>query len=75
MMEAAREYQQDFYLCFIDYSDLFDCVDHNKYISRGVLREMGVAEHLVALISNLYDNQQAIVRTGYGSTEWFGIGK
>ena len=67
MMETAQEYQQDLYLCFIDYSKAFDCVDHS--ILWGVLREMGVPEHLIALMYNLYDNQQATVRTGYGNTE------
>ena len=73
-METAQEYWTDLCLCFIDYSKAFDCVD-NSIILWGVLREMGAADHLVALICNLYDNQLATIRTEYGSTDVFGIGK
>ncbi|CAF1550752.1 unnamed protein product [Rotaria magnacalcarata] len=73
LMEKAREYQKEFYLCFIDYSKAFDCVDHEKLWS--VLLEMGVPKHLIILMKNLYTNQQATVKTDYGNTNWFNIGK
>jgi len=73
LMEKAREYQKEFYLCFIDYSKAFDCVDHEKLWS--VLHEMGVPKHLIVLMKNLYTKQQASVKTDYGNTNWFNIGK
>jgi hypothetical protein len=73
IMERAREYNQKLYFCFIDYSKAFDCVDHN--ILWNSLREMGFAEHLIILLRNLYDGQQATVRTECGDTDPFGIGK
>ncbi|CAF3528318.1 unnamed protein product [Adineta steineri] len=73
VMEKAREYQKEFYLCFIDYSKAFDCVDHEKLW--GVLMEMGVPKHLIILMKNLYTNQQASVKTEYGNTNWFNVGK
>ena len=73
MMEAAHEYQQDLYMCFIDYSKAFDRVDHN--ILWTVIREMGISEHLIILMFNLYQNQKATVRTGHGNSGWLGIGK
>jgi exonuclease III len=73
LMEKAREYQKEFYLCFIDYSKAFDCVDHEKLWS--VLLEMGVPKHLIILMKNLYTDQQASVKTDYGNTNWFNIGK
>ena len=73
IIENAREYQKTFYLCFIDYSKAFDCVDHKKLWS--VLLEMGVPKHLIIFMKNLYTNQQASVKTDYGNTHCFNIGK
>ena len=59
--------------CFIDYAKAFDCVDHNKLWK--ILKEMGIPDHLTCLLRNLYAGQEATVRTGYGTTDWFQIGK
>ena len=61
------------HLCFIDYAKAFDCVDNNKLWK--ILKEMGIADHLICLLRNLYAGQEATVRTGYGTTDWFQIGK
>ena len=61
------------YFCFIDYAKAFGCVDHNKLWK--ILKEMGIPDHLTCLLRNLYDGQKATVRTGYGTTDWFQIGK
>ena len=61
------------YFCFIDYAKVFDCVDHNKLWK--ILKEMGIPDHLTCLLRNLYASQEAIVRTGHGTTDWFQIGK
>ena len=61
------------YFCFIDYAKAFDCVDHNKLWK--ILKEMGIPNHLTCLLRNLYAGQEATVRTGHGTTEWFQIGK
>ena len=58
---------------FIDYAKLFDCVDHNKLWK--ILQDMGIPAHLTCLLRNLYAGQEAIVRTGHGTTNWFQIGK
>ena len=73
IIEKAREFQNNIYLYFIDYAKAFDCVDHNKLWK--ILKEMGVSEHLTCLLRNLYAGQEAIVRTGHGTTDWFQIGK
>ena len=73
MMEKAREYQQDLFLCFIDYKKAFDCVDNT--ILWKALRRMGVPEHLTVLMHRLYDGQQATVRTEFGETDHFPVGK
>ena len=73
IMEKAREFQKNIYLCFIDYAKAFDCVDHNKLWK--ILKEMGIPDHLTCLLRNLYADQEAIVRTGYGTTDWLQIGK
>uniref|UniRef100_A0A8D2Q833 Reverse transcriptase domain-containing protein n=1 Tax=Varanus komodoensis TaxID=61221 RepID=A0A8D2Q833_VARKO len=73
IMEKAREFQNNIYFCFIDYAKAFDCVDHNKLWQ--VLKEMGVADHLICLLRNLYAGQEATVRTGHGTTDWFKIEK
>ena len=59
--------------CFIDYAKAFDCVDHNKL--RKILKETGIRDHLTCLLRNLYAGQEATVRTGHGTTDWFQIGK
>ena len=72
-MEKAREFQKNIYFCFIDYAKAFDCVDHNKLWK--ILKEMGIPDHLICLLRNLYAGQEATVRTGHGTTDWFQIGK
>ena len=69
----AREFQKNFYFCFIDYVKAFDCVDHNKLWK--ILKEMGIPDHLTWLLWSLYGGQEATVRTGHGTTDWFQIGK
>ncbi|CAF4112945.1 unnamed protein product, partial [Rotaria magnacalcarata] len=73
LMEKVREYQKEFYLCFIDYSKAFDFANYEKLWS--VLLEMGVSKHLIILMKNLYTNQQASAKTEYGNTKWFSIVK
>ena len=73
IMEKAREFQQNIYFCFIDYAKAFDCVDHNQLWK--ILKEMGIPDHLTCLLRNLYADQEAAVRTGHGTTDWFQIGK
>ena len=72
-MEKARELQKNIYFCFIDYAKAFDCVDHNKLWK--ILQEMGIPDYLTCLLRNLYAGQEATVRTGHGTTDWFQIGK
>ena len=69
IIEKAREFQEDIYFCFIDYGKAFDCVDHNKLWK--ILKEMGIPDHLTCLLRNLYAGQEAVVRTGHGTTDWF----
>ena len=69
-MEKASEFQKNTYFCFIDYTKAFDCVDHNK-----LLQEMGIPDHLTCLLENLYAGQEATIRTGHGTIDWFKIGK
>ena len=73
IMENAREFQKNIYFCFIDYAKAFDCVDHNKLWE--ILKAMGILEHITCLLRSLYAGQEAIVRTGHGTTDWFQIGK
>ena len=73
IMEKARESQKNIYFCFIDYAKAFDCVDHNKLWK--ILKEMGIPDHLTCLLRNLYAGQEATVRTGHKTTDWFQIGK
>ena len=73
MTEKARGFQKNIYFCFIDYTKAFDCVDHNKLWE--ILKEMGIPDHLTCLFRNLYAGQEATVRTGHGTTDWFQIGK
>ena len=72
-MEKAREFQKNIYFCFIDYARAFDCVDHNQLWK--ILKEVGIPEHLTCLLRNLHAGQEATVRTGHGTTDWFQIGK
>ena len=72
IIKKAREFQKNIYLCFIDYAKAY-CVDHSKLWK--ILQEMGIPEHLTCLLRNLYTGQEATVRTGYGKTDWFQIGK
>ena len=73
IIEKAREFQKNIYFCFIDYAKAFDCVDHNKLWK--ILKEMGIPDDLICLLRNLYAGQEATVRTGHGTTDWFQIGK
>ena len=73
IMGKAREFQKNIYFCFIDYAKAFDCVDHNQLWK--ILREMGIPDHLTCFLRNLYAGQEATVRTGHGTTDWFQIGK
>ena len=73
IIEKAREFQKNIYFCFIDYAKAFDCVDNNKLWK--ILKEMGIPDHLTCLLRNLYGGQEATVRTGHGTTDWFPIGK
>ena len=73
IMEKAKEFQKNICFCFIDYGKAFDCVDHNKLWK--ILKEMGIPDHLTCLLRNLCAGQEATVRTGHGTTDWFQIGK
>ena len=68
-----QEFQKNIYFCLIDYAKAFDCVDHNKLWK--ILKEMGIPDHLICLLRNLYAGQEATVRTGCGTTDWFQIRK
>ena len=65
-MKKAREMQKDIFMCFIDYSKAFECVDHD--LLRRNLQELGIPRHLIKLMNNLYTNQEATVRTEFGNT-------
>ena len=73
IIEKARDFQKNIYFCFIDYTKLFDYVDHNKLWK--ILKEMGIPDHLTCLLRNLYAGQEATVRTRHVTTDWFQIGK
>ena len=70
IIEKVREFQKNIYFCFIDYAKVFD---HNKLWK--ILQEMGIPDHLTCLLRNLYAGQEATLRTGHGTTDWFQIGK
>ena len=72
IIRKARQFQKNIYFCFIDYAKAFDCVDHNKLWK--ILKEMGIPDHLTCLV-NLYAGQEATVRAGRGTTDWFQIRK
>ena len=73
IMEKTREFQENIYFCFTDYAKAFDCVDYNKLWK--ILKEMEIPDHVTCLLRNLYAGQEATVRTGHGTTDWFQIGK
>ena len=73
IMENTREFQKIIYLCSIDYAKAFDCVDHNKLWK--ILRDMGIPDHLICLLRNLYAGQEATARTGHGTTDGSKLGK
>ena len=72
-IEKAREFQENIYFCLTDYTKAFDCVDHNKLWK--ILQEMRIPDYLTCLLRNLYAAQEATVRTGHGTIDWFQIGK
>ena len=72
-MEEAREFQKNIYFCFIEYAKAFDDVDYHKLWK--ILKEMGIPDHLTCLLRNLYAGQEATVRNGHGTTDWFQVGK
>ena len=71
IIKKAREFQKN--ICFIGYAKVFDCVDHNNLWK--ILQEMGIPDHLTCFLRNLYAGQEATIRTGHGTTDWFQIGK
>ena len=73
IIEKTRQFQKNIYFCFIDYVRVFDCVDHHKLWK--ILKEMGIPDHLICLLRNMYAGQEATVRTVHGTTDWFQIGK
>ena len=73
IIEKAREFQENIYVCFTYYAEAFDCVDHNKLWK--ILQEIEISEHFTCLLRNLYAGQETTVRSGHGATEWFPIGK
>ena len=73
IIEKRKEFQKNIYFCFIDYAKAFACVDLNKLWK--ILKEMGIPDHLTCLLRNLYAGQEAAVRTGHETTDWFQIGK
>ena len=72
IIEKAREFKKNIYFCFIDYTKAFDCVDHNKLWK---IQEMRIPDHLTCLLRNLHAGQEATVRTGHETTDWFQVGK
>ena len=74
IIEKAREFQKkSIYFCFIDYAKAFECADHNKLWK--ILQEMVIPDHLTWLLRHLYAGQEATIRTGHGTTDWFQVGK
>ena len=67
VIEKAREFQKNIYFCFTDYAKAFDCVDQNELWK--ILKEMGILDHLICFLRNLYAGQEATVRTGHGTTD------
>ena len=73
IIKKAREFQKNIHVCFIEYAKAFDYMAHNKLWK--ILKEMGISDHVTCLLRNLYADQEATVRTGHGTTDWFPIGK
>ena len=73
IIKKARKFQKNNYFCFIDYANAFDCVDHNTLLK--ILQEVGILDHLTCFLRNLHAGQEATVRTGHGTTDWFQIRK
>ena len=73
IIKKARVFQKNICFCFMDYFKAFDCVDHNRLWK--ILKEMGIPDHLTCFLRDLYVGQEATVRTGHGTTNWFQIGK
>ena len=73
IIKKAREFHKNIYFCLSDYAKAFDCFYHNKLWK--ILKEMGIPDHLTCVLRNLYAGQEATVRTGRGTTDWFQIGK
>ena len=73
IIKKAREFQKNICFCFIDYAKAFDCVEQNKLWK--ILTELVIADHLTCFLRNLYAGQEATVRTGHGTTDWFQTGK
>ena len=73
IIKKAREFQENIYFCFMDYVKAFNCMDHNKLWT--ILKKRGTPDHLICLLRNIYAGQEATVRTGHGTTDWFQIGK
>ena len=73
IMEKAREFQKNIYFCFIDYAKAFDRVNHNKLWE--IVKEMGRPDHLICLLSKMYEDKEATVRTGHGTMDWLQTGK
>ena len=73
IIKKAREFQKNIYFCLVDYTKAFDYVNHKKLWK--ILQEMGIPDHLTCFLRNLYAGQEATVRTGHGTTDWFQIGK
>ena len=71
--KKTKEFHKNIYFCFTDYAKAFDCVDHSTLWK--IFKEMGIPDHLTCLLRNLYADQEAIVRTGHGTTDWFQTGK
>ena len=72
-LKKQESSRKNIYFCFIDYPKVFDCVNHNKLWK--ILKEMGIPDHVTCLMRNLHASQEAIVRTGQGTADWFQIGK
>ena len=73
IIEKAREFQKNTYFCVIDYAKAFDCVDHNRLWK--ILKDIGIPDHQTCVLRSLYAGQEATVRTGHGTPDWFQIGK
>ena len=69
VIEKVREFQKNIYFCFIDYGIAFDCMDHNKLWK--ILKEVGIPEHLICLLKNMFSGQEATVKTRLGTMDWF----